>query len=80
MCQKCVDAIKEYWPNLPEERWSDLLFNCTCYPCGDGDDVAKQVKEMAEKSGQDLNKACQIACDEMDEAMEKCNEAFRDEH
>jgi len=71
MCQKCADAIKEYWPNLPEDKWGDLLMNCTCFPCGCGDDVAKQVKEMAEKSGQDLHKACCIACAEMDAAHEQ---------
>lgn len=71
MCQKCTDAIKEYWPNLPEHKWSDLLMNCTCFPFGDHEQVAKHLKEMAEKSGQDLNRACQIACDEMDAAHEQ---------
>ena len=74
MCQICVDAIKKYWPDLPEDKWGDFLMSCTCYPAGCGEQVAEQVKEMAEKSGCDLKRAMGIANQEMEEAMRACLE------
>lgn len=79
MCQKCVDAIQKYWPNLPETDWHDLLWAATAYPFGDGDYVAAQVKEKAEQSGQDLGCAMAIAEAEMDLAMLTVPEEQEDE-
>ena len=69
MCQTCVDAIKRYWPDLPEAQWGDLLMSATCWPFGDGAQVAAMVKQKAAQSGCDLQRAIGIACDEMDAAM-----------
>lgn len=74
MCQKCVDAIKKFWPNVPEDKWADVLWGLTCFPAGCGDIVAKQLEEMAIRSGQDLNKAQGIVWDEMCELNRKAIE------
>lgn len=70
MCQQCVDALKKFWPNLPENRWMDLLMGATSFPAGCGEQVAKDLEEMAIKSGQDIEKAFTIACEELDAAMD----------
>ena len=69
MCQKCIDAVKKFWPDLPENQYSDLLWNITCFPFGDHNDVLSQVKEMAEKSGCNLDKAMAIANEQTKRAM-----------
>jgi len=69
MCEKCVAAVKKYWPNLPEEKYPELLWNATCFPFGDHEMVARQVKEMAIEAKHDLDRALAIAGAEMTKAM-----------
>ena len=70
MCQKCVDAIKKYWPDLPEEDWRHLLWGATPYPCGSAEDVVQAIRQMAERSGCDVGLACAIADTELERDME----------
>ena len=70
MCQLCIDAVKQYWPDLPEEDWSTLLMGTTAYPFVSGEETARQLKEMAEASGCDLGTAMAIVNEEMRQAME----------
>ncbi len=78
MCQQCFDAIRHHWPDLPRKDYGRLLFEATSYPAGDGEQVARQVAEMAEKSGQCLEAAMAIADRELDEAMAKARELHYD--
>ncbi len=71
MCQQCVDAVKKYWPDLPDDRYGDLLMSATSFPFGDADRVEREVREMAEQSGCDLGKAVAIADAELDATTEK---------
>ena len=69
MCEKCVDAVKQYWPSLPENQYGNLLYGATSFPFGDHEQVCKQVKELAEQTGCNLDQAIAIACEEMDREM-----------
>ncbi len=71
MCQKCLDAVKRYWPDLPKEDYGELLFSCTAFPFADLETTKQQIREMAEKSGRDLLKAMVIAEEETREAIKK---------
>jgi len=66
MCQKCVDAVKQAWPNQPESDYGTLLWNATCFPAGDAEMVTEQVQKMADWTGCDLGLALALA-DEMTE-------------
>lgn len=46
MCQKCVDAVKLYYPKLPEKKYGDFLFGTTCFPFGEPERVAEQLATM----------------------------------
>ena len=69
MCQRCIDAVKRHWPDLPEVDYHRLLWNCTAFPVAPPEVIEQQVREMAEKSGCDLDKAIVIADMELSEAM-----------
>ena len=46
MCEKCVDALDKYWPDLSKEERDELLWDGTCYPFGSGEQVAAQLKDL----------------------------------
>lgn len=79
MCQRCVDVIAKYWPDLPKEQWSDLLWGATAFPAGDHELIEQQVKEMAERTNCDLQMALAIADTEMDAAMRELRKNDRAE-
>jgi hypothetical protein len=70
MCQQCVDIVKKYWPDLPEDDYSALLMNGTAWPLGGPETIEPQVKRLAEESGQHLGKALAMADAECWAAME----------
>jgi hypothetical protein len=69
MCQRCVEAVKHYWPDLPKEDYGTLLWSCTAFPFASPERTEEQIRIAAEKSGCDLGKAIALAEREMDEAM-----------
>lgn len=44
MCQKCVDAVIEIFPDADDDYRNYLLWNYTCFPFGE----PEQVREMLE--------------------------------
>lgn len=69
MCQQCWDAVKKYWPDLPESDYHDLLWNTTAFPFADPETTRKQVQDMAERSGQNLHAAFTLAVEDLDRDM-----------
>ena len=57
MCQQCVDAVREIWPNLPEENMHDLLICATAYPFADAETIKEQLKQAYAASGGNLRAA-----------------------
>lgn len=66
MCSKCCEAVKKYWPNLPESEYKTLLLGATCFPFGTAAQTAKQVEDMAQKSNQNVDVALAIAREAID--------------
>lgn len=71
MCQICVDAVKEFFPHFNDKQMSDLLWNCTAFPFADGGQIRQQIKELAEKSGGDMNECMRIADEEVFSATDE---------
>ena len=69
MCQKCVDAMEQWFPDLPREYYHDFLMATTAFPFTSGEDTKRQVAEMARRSGGDHNKAMSLACQDMEDDM-----------
>ena len=47
MCEKCVEACKEYFPDR-EDEWGDLLMSFTSFPLGTPESIREQLKHLAE--------------------------------
>lgn len=71
MCHQCANACRKHFPHLTHEQHMSLLWCGTCFPAGDGEDVEKQVEELARKSGAEYEVAMEIAHREFDEAWER---------
>lgn len=74
MCQKCSDAVKAYWPDLPESEYKTLLMGATCFPFGTPEQTSQQLRDMAHKSGQNLDLALAIASEETEDALAQMNQ------
>ena len=70
MCQKCVDAVQKYYPNLPEEDWSRLLWGATAFPMGDAEQIEEQLAELIENTDGSLESALAYADKQMLAAQE----------
>lgn len=66
MCEKCKEAIDKYWTGLPEPLIGELLMNATCFPFGDHNMVAKQLRQMSRRSNQNVEKAIILAHRDLD--------------
>ena len=71
MCELCVNAVAEHFPDLPEKEYSRFLFSTTCFPFGTAEQTIKMVEDLASKSGGDIQKACDIAALEFDEDCDR---------
>ena len=69
MCQKCVDAVEQYFPAVKHEDVGVLLFGATCFPFGGPEDVERQLREMHDAGVSTLDGAHAYAEREMDAAM-----------
>lgn len=69
MCAKCVEAVRAYFPDCPEETMGDFLISATCFPFGDHEQVARQVKEHHDAGCKTSDEAMARADREMDRAM-----------
>ncbi len=78
MCQRCLDALREFFPAVPAAEAGNFLFSCTCYPCGEPADVRGQLAKLREQTA-DYQECYAIADYETMEAMERMKEAERGE-
>jgi hypothetical protein len=56
MCLQCVEAVKEVFPDVPDEEYGDFLMGTTCFPFGDAEVVRMQL--LKHKSRTDDYKDC----------------------
>ena len=47
MCQKCLDSVKEHFPDLSEDEAGDLLMEFTAFPFGSHEYVDGQLAALA---------------------------------
>lgn len=64
MCQPCLDAFKKHWPDLTGKERVDLLLGATSYPASP--DIAARLEYLAKWTGNDIEKALDLAALEMD--------------
>ncbi len=69
MCEKCVAAVQKYYPDLPEEDWSDLLWGATAFPMGSPEQIEEQLAEAKDNTDGTLEGALSYADKKMSEAM-----------
>jgi hypothetical protein len=73
MCIKCVEAVTETFPEVPDAEVGNFLMSCTAFPCGDAETVLRQLRELRAKTSN--YKACYgIVEDEMEKAMKRYKE------
>jgi hypothetical protein len=48
MCKKCVDAVKEFFPDAKESECGDILMCLTPFPFGKPEDVREALRVAAQ--------------------------------
>jgi len=46
MCAGCLTAIKEVFPEIPENERGEFLMGATCFPFGDAEQVHEQLVDL----------------------------------
>lgn len=75
MCNLCADALDKYYPYLSEEEQLELLWGATPFSMGDGEIIAKQIKELYINTDGSLSQALAYADAQLDKAMETRNDS-----
>jgi len=71
MCQKCVDAVKKYFPSLRKKDYGELLMSATAFPFGSPAYIEGQLKKLSHKSDGSLLGAIGYAHEQLDKQMAK---------
>lgn len=69
MCEKCVAAIKKYYPHLPEGSYGDFLMSATSFPFGSHEKVEAQLKEIVDNTDGSVAAAHRYVEKRIDEEM-----------
>lgn len=70
MSETCKEFTERIWGReLTDKEVELLLWHCTAFPCLDPEPLEKQLIEVRDKSGGDIDTACRQASEEMTEAM-----------
>ena len=75
------EIFEQGWQDLPEDRWDDALWNLTPYPSGSSQDLIDALKRAREGSNNDVDRAMDIAYEEVDRIMKqnKIKKRLRDD-
>jgi hypothetical protein len=66
-----IDLVKKHWPEVSDEVADMILWEMTAFPFASVEHTEKQIIEIRELSGGDIQKACDICMKKTDEAMEE---------
>ena len=78
MCEKCIEAVEQTFPDVPKEEIGSFLMNCTAFPMGSTELIAEQLQELRNKTNN--YKACyRIVEDEMEAQMQEYRKNNPDE-
>lgn len=76
MCQKCADAVREIFPEVPSGKMHGFLLDTTCFPFGSAEMVRKNLEHnRSEMQTGDWNECYEIAERELDEEVERLRAA-----
>lgn len=75
MCQVCLDAMKEIFPEVPELERGGFLLGTTCFPFGTGEQTRAQLLELrARMTTSDYHECYAIAESDLDEEVEQAKQ------
>jgi hypothetical protein len=64
MCQKCVDALRDIFPDETDKARVEILVNYTSFPFGTPEMIRKQLEHLKEVGVEQVDR-------EIDELLEK---------
>jgi len=67
MCQQCLEACQRIYPDLPEDKYHDLLMGATAFPAGGPATIERQLQEARDATDGSLEQALGYACQKMRE-------------
>lgn len=68
MCQRCVDAVKKYFPDCPVKEYGNFLLEATPFPCGTAQDTETALRRHKQAR-------CKTWTDAMARAWRRCENA-----
>ncbi len=63
-------AIAQYLPKIPKEKYEFFFWNYTCFPCGTEEDIIAQIQEHSENTVGTLEAIEAYVTREMDKIMD----------
>lgn len=69
MCEKCIEAVKKYYPGFFEDCYGDLLMGATCFPFGNPELIESQLAEVRKNSDGTLPGALAYSEHQLDQEM-----------
>jgi hypothetical protein len=69
MCQKCLDAVRRWFPEIGENDIGELLWGATCFPFGGPEQVEEQLRKMHDKGLTTADEAMAYSDSEMERQM-----------
>lgn len=73
MCQRCVDAFDELWPELTADERMHFLWSCTAYPVGDN--TRERLEHFLAVCGKDFGAVLKLNEEEFNAAMREAAES-----
>lgn len=67
MCQRCVEAFDELWPELSEEDRMYFLWNCTAFPIGNN--TRERLEHFLAACGKDFQAILDLNDEEFQEVL-----------
>ena len=69
MCQKCADASREVFPEVPNSEMGHFLFGTTCFPFGDPEVMRRQlIANRCRMTTDDYRECYALADEDLDSA------------
>lgn len=71
MCQGCQDAVDRWFPTLSKKEVNDLLWGATAFPMCDPEYLERQLRDIYQAVGTNVNQAIARADQQMFEAHQR---------
>lgn len=71
MCQKCIDAVKQHYPDLEHPQIGQLLMGVTCFPFGTPEQIEDNLIKVKKNTDGSLEAALTFADSELHKQLKK---------